>query len=334
MEQPNDNLTSDDRADPFAWASEVLELDTQVADGVRGDGQRRAVAAFFERLKSNDFFVGSDKPQAVEMVLGKSVVEVRGFQKYRDQEVCLQIDEVVAWFASQLGVMEDADLLGALKQRLTELDLRGCSVEVHDYAETIWCSGQAVDRRVSRHGLAAKKIIQALFHISTVRQSQRCRVRKQWLEELKGMFSVSDLTAARYSVRRTAQVPQERFHQPFLFMLTRECGELEQRRLPPPVDSGRSASVHQTLYEENSIESGGSKVAVGFAFFLGLVVVCVMAAVSNSLDFNAEDQANKASGKEVVNAVVPSEKRSQDLAISSSPNQVVDKQNDGSGGGQ
>ena len=190
MEQQGKRSAEPLRSESIQWACDVLGLDPQVCEDSRKSASRQAVGAFFESLKSNSFYVESDEAEAVELVLENPAVGAPQFLRYLNQQGIQRLDGVVEWFANELGVMHGPSLLNALEGRLANLNLQGCSKEVHSYAHRILQTGRTVDRKILDANSAVTKILQALFHISTVRQSQRCRVRSQWVEKLRSEFSV------------------------------------------------------------------------------------------------------------------------------------------------
>ena len=254
MEQQDKRSAEPLRSESIQWACDVLGLDPQVCEDSRKSASRQAVGA----------------PQ---------------FLRYLNQQGIQRLDGVVEWFANELGVMHGPSLLNALEGRLANLNLQGCSKEVHSYAHRILQTGRTVDRKILDANSAVTKILQALFHISTVRQSQRCRVRSQWVEKLRSEFSVDELGTARQIAQRTAVVPDGRFHRPFLFMLTRKVADLDERWLPPPVNSRRTAPLQERHFSEPSTKGSSGDGYLGWiillALFVGVISSCVRT-LSNS----------------------------------------------------
>ena len=285
MEQQDKRSAEPLRSESIKWACDVLDLDPQVCEDSQKNASRQAVSAFFESLKSNSFYVESDEAEAVELVLENPAVDTPQFLRHLNQQGFQRLDGVVEWFASELGVMHGPSLLNALEGRLANLNLQGCSKDVHSYARRILQTGRAVDRKILDANSAVTKILQALFHISTVRQSQRCRVRSQWVEKLRSEFSVDELGTARQIAQRTAVVPDGRFHRPFLFMLTRKVADLDERWLPPPVNSRRTAPLQERHFSEPSTKGSSGDGYLGWiillALSIGIISSCVRT-VSNS----------------------------------------------------
>ena len=171
--------------------------------------------------------------------------------------------------------------------------MQGCSKEVHSYAKRIWQSGQAVDRKVLDANPAVIKILQALFHVSTVRQSQRCRVRSQWVKKLRSEFSVDELGKAKQIAQRTAVVPDGRFHRPFLFMLTRKVAGLDERWLPPPVNSRRTASVQGRHFRQLSTKGSGGGSYLGWVIFLAVFFGLVSSCIRNLSNSSSNSKPNR-----------------------------------------
>jgi len=282
VEQQDKHSTDPLWAESISWACDLLDLDSQVCQGSQKNKNDQALSAFFGSLKSNRFYVESDETEAVELVLGKPVADAPQFLTHLNQQGFQRLDGVVEWFANELGVMDDSCLLDALKGRLANLNLQGYSESVQRYAQGVWQAGVAVDRKFRGASLAVAKILQALFHVSTIRPSQRCRVRSQWVERLRSEFSVDELDAAKQIVRKTAAIPAEQFHRPFLFMITREVTALEHCRLPPPVDSRRTVSkVHLQEYRKAAATSSGFDRFAKFSFFLIMVSFGIAAVYAN-----------------------------------------------------
>jgi len=273
VEQQNSHPADSLRAEAVKWACDELGLDPRVGEGAREDINRQAVCEFFVCLNANGFFVEGDKAEAVEMVLGNSTANAPHFRRHLNQQGFKRLDGMVEWVANELGVMHGPSLLNVLEGRLAKLDLRGCSEDVDSYAQRIWKTCLAVDRKVLDGSPAVTKILQALFHISTIRQSQRCRIRNQWLEKLRNEFSVDELDAAKQALQRTAVTPMAQFHRPFLFMLTRQVAELGQCQLPPPVDSRRPAPGFQLQRYQSAAatSSGFDRFVKGFFFSISVL---------------------------------------------------------------
>lgn len=293
MEQQDKRLAEPLRSESIKWACDVLGLDSQVCEESRKSASRHTVGAFFASLKSNGFFVESDKIEAVEMALENPVANAPQFLKHLSQQGFQRLDGVVEWFASELGGMHGPSLLNALEGRLENLNLQGCSKEVHSYAKRIWQSGQAVDRKVLDANPAVIKILQALFHVSTVRQSQRCRVRSQWVKKLRSEFSVDELGKAKQIAQRTAVVPDGRFHRPFLFMLTRKVAGLDERWLPPPVNSRRTASVQGRHFRQLSTKGSGGGSYLGWVIFLAVFFGLVSSCIRNLSNSSSNSKPNR-----------------------------------------
>ena len=296
MEQQDKHLSDLLRAESVKWACDVLDLAPQVCDDSRKNVSRQAVGAFFESLKANDFYVESDEAEAVELVLGNPAVNALQFSRHLNQQGFQRLDGVVEWFANELGVMHGPSLLNGLEGRLANLNLQGCSEGVHRYVQRILQSGRAVDRKVLDANPAVTKILQALFHISTVRQSQRCCVRSQWTGKLRSEFSVDELGSAKQIAQRTAVVPDARFHRPFLFMLTRKVADLDQRWLPPPVNSRRSAPVQERHFSEPSTKGSSGDGYLGWiillALLVGIISSCVRTLNNSSSNSNSKPKRN------------------------------------------
>ena len=292
MEQQDKHPSGLLRAESVKWACDVLDLDPQVCDDSKKNASRLAVGAFFKSLKTNDFYVESDEAEAVELVLENPAVNALQFSRHRNQQGFQRLDGVVEWFANELGVMQGSSLLNGLEGRLVDLNLQGCSEGVHGYAKRILQSGRAVDRKILDANSAVTKILQALFHISTVRQSQRCWVRSQWVEKLRSEFSVDELAAAKQIAPRTAVVPDARFHRPFLFMLTRSIADLDQRWLPPPVNSRRSAPVQERHFSEPSPRGSSGDGYLGWIILLALLVGVISSCVRTLNNSSSNSKPN------------------------------------------
>ena len=291
MEKQDKHSTDQLRGESVKWACDVLDLDPQVFEDSQTNASRQSVGAFFESLKSNGFYVDSHEAEAVELILGNPTTHAPQFLKHLNQQGFQTLDDVAEWFANELGVMHGPSLLNALKERLANLNLEGCSEGVHNYAQRIWQAGLAVDRKVLDPNSAVTKILQALFQIATVRQSQRCRIRSQWVKKLRNEFSVDELGAAKQIVQRTAVTPGGRFHRPFLFMLTRKVVDLDKRWLPPPVDSRRSATtVQKRIYSEPSTDGSRGGAFLGWMLLLAVCFGTISSCVSN---MNSSDSTLK-----------------------------------------
>ena len=291
MEQQDKRSAEPLRSESIKWACDVLDLDPQVCEDSQKNASRQAVSAFFESLKSNSFYVESDEAEAVELVLENPAVDAPQFLRHLNQQGFQRLDGVVEWFASELGVMHGPSLLNALEGRLANLNLQGCSKDVDSYARRILQTGRAVDRKILDANSAVTKILQALFHISTVRQSQRCRVRSQWVEKLRSEFSVDELGTARQIAQRTAVVPDGRFHRPFLFMLTK-VADLDERWLPPPVNSRRSAPVQEQHFSESSPEGSSGDGYLGWIILLALLVGVISSCVRTLNNSSSNSKPN------------------------------------------
>lgn len=308
MDQKNNQSTSQLQTEAAKWAYDELELDPQGSTANDKQARRQVVAAFFDHLKSNGFYVDSEKVEAVELVLGKPAASVSALRKYLCQQGFQRLDDLVEWFASHLGVMPGDDLLASMQQKLSGPDQLLCADDVNQYAQRIWQTCLAVDRKVRHGDPAVTKIFQALFHISTIRHTQRCRVRSQWLGRLRNEFLVAELVVAKKKLRPKSVVPASQFHRPFLFMLTRVGSDLDQVRLPPPVDSRRYATGVQQHSGDSSVTSPVFDRFTRFFFVfmaisLGLGFVSSLSESSSKKPFNVI-KAKQEKGDRLLKAIV------------------------------
>jgi len=86
VEQQDKRLAEPLRSESIKWACDVLGLDSQVCEESRKSASRHTVGAFFASLKSNGFFVESDKIEAVEMALENPVANAPQFLKHLSQQ--------------------------------------------------------------------------------------------------------------------------------------------------------------------------------------------------------------------------------------------------------
>ena len=279
QKQDQENRDTNSRSYPGAlkWACETLELNQRNQAIEKKETRRQAVESFFNGLKSNGFYPEADKAQAVEVIFGKPVQSVLACSRAQKKQQFQKLDETVAWFASQLGEKPSEELLSSLSERLSGFDSYALSCDADGYAKKIWQIAQSVESRVDGGDPAVKKLVQALFHISTVRQTRRCQVRRQWLEELREDYSIGELVKAKSVVQRSFNTPNNKFHRPFLHLLTCEDDSLDQVRIASPVDSRVQSTASQI--NRNSRFDYQTQTDRGLGFIFALAAIAGIAGV-------------------------------------------------------
>ena len=229
---------ADAPTDALAWACDVLDLDAEDQTLGKKETRRQAMKSFFNRLRSNDFRAEEGTAAAAEVICGKQAdlvpVCLRGQKKKQFQ----QLDDLVEWYASQLGEQDNQQLLAGLSRRLSSFNTDAVSAEVKSYGKQIWQSASSMKPLVSKQDLASLKVFQGLFHISTIRPSKRRQVRTQHVGALREKFSTAELTSAKRFLRLRHLGAKEWLHRPFLSLLTCDRDQIENYRIGQPVASG------------------------------------------------------------------------------------------------
>ena len=289
MEQDfNQPISSPDR-DALAWACEALGLETDNQAVEKEHTRGEATASFFNRLKSNDWFAADNTLEAAEIIHGKPGGQVPAFVRWHEKNQFQQLDDIIEWFANQLGEQDRQQLVEALKDRLSSFDSETISVNVRSYGKRIWQAACTVQSPTNESDLAIKKILQALFHTSTIRPTKRLGVRSRLVGKLKNEFSEVRLATARKAIRNY-DIPKEEFHRPFLTLLTSDEESVERVRIKQPVCSGSQRLAYSQNFESKSSfqtqkESGNNwwLTVVVVASIVGLIIR-VGGAVSKSSD--------------------------------------------------
>jgi len=275
-----DNPTSHmPQAAALQWACEVLGLEPQGQTiGSRETG-RQALSVFFNRLNLNEFYVEPEDAEAVDIIFGKPAHLAPSFQKHYTNQQFERLDEVVEWYAGMLGTGDNERLIEMLGQKLSGYDSPGVPQEVYAYASRIYEIAPMVQPPTDEPNLAVKKIVQALFHISTIRPSARVQVRQKWTEKLQQEFSTMELTAAKSTIAQRYKTPSENSHRPFLSMLTFDDTMLERYQIRSPVATGIQPRVFprdSSSPNKQRTESGAGIGAIGtvlFALMLSVILV-------------------------------------------------------------
>lgn len=273
-----DNATSHlPQTAALQWACEVLGLAPKGQAIGSQETRRQAMSAFFERLNSNESYVESKDAEAVDIIFGKPAQLCPSFQQHYTNQQFERLDEVVDWYAGMLGTAGSMRLVEMLGQKLSGYDSPGVPSEVYAYASRIYEIAPTVQPPADEPNLAVKKIIQALFHISTVRPSVRVQVRQQWTEKLQQEFSTMELNAAKSTIAGHYKTPSENFHRPFLSMLTFDGDKLEQHQIKPPVSSGIQPRIFSDDPSPSNNERSESKSRTGAGILLAFLFFCIFA---------------------------------------------------------
>jgi len=225
-------------SDALTWACDILDLQTDEQAIGKKETRRQAMKSFFNGLRSNDFRVQQDAVQAAEVIYGKSTDLVPACLRGQKKKQFQQLDDLVEWYASQLGEQDNQRLLADLGQQLAGFNTDVVPEEVKSYGKKIWQSASSMKALLSKQDPAALKVCQALFHISTVRPSRRRQVRSQHVAELREKFSISELASAKRVLRLRQLGSDEWLHRPFLTLLTCDREQVENCRLGRPVAAG------------------------------------------------------------------------------------------------
>ena len=240
MNQANITGTDDRDLALDKWACEVLDVASRDQPSDKTNLRDQAVVSFFDSLNSNDFSMDPVNAAAVEVLCDNPLLP-NAFLKHYDQQGLRRLDETLAWFARQLGETSGPDLMAALNMRLAGLDEEGFSDVVPRYARKIVNAGRVVEDQYPEAKMVVRRLRQALFHISTVRATERCRVRSKWVKELKNDFSPDELVKAKRIVERDKNGPKAQLHRPILFLLDQEEDDVEDFRLAAPFNTEAKA---------------------------------------------------------------------------------------------
>ncbi|MDB2685672.1 hypothetical protein N9Y42_00475 [Mariniblastus sp.] len=282
MDQLNKNASS--KLTPVAWACDVLDLDPPNQSIDKGERRDQAISAFFESLNFNDFHTDTDRVAAVEVLCGNAKSQSPDFLRLKKKQELERIDVTLDWFAHQLGVIDARELLASLDTRMKSLTPQGCSADVQRYAQSIQSTAKFVDAKVGEKRAAVNELRQAIFHISTVRQTQRCPVRSRWVRKLRSEFSQQQLTEAIRVVGRDKKKAAAQYYRPFFYLLTQQLDEFEEFQLAPPV-SLRVQNTASHPKTESRSESTRSRI-------FGMLVLLGLASVIFSAIFNKHEPKN------------------------------------------
>lgn len=225
-------------SDALRWACDVLDLEADDQAIGKKETRRQAMESFFNGLRSNDFRAQQDAVQAAEVIYGKSTNLVPACLRGQKKKQFQQLDDVLEWYASQVGEQDNQRLLADLGQRLSGFNTDVVSEEVKSYGKKIWESASSMKGLLGKQNAADLEVFQALFHISTVRPSRRRQVRRQHVAELRGKFSTSELASAKQVLRLRHPGANQWLHRPFLTLLTCDREQVENYRLRRSVAAG------------------------------------------------------------------------------------------------
>ena len=170
MEQtPNDPHSPAQDQAALKWSCDVLGLEPSGQSINKRETRHAAIASFFNQLKSKDFHADKNAAAAVELLHGSDAQGSPAFIRGQQRTQLRQLDALVRWFASQLGVQDQQQLRASLGRQLSHLNTQDASPQVKSYAAKIWAAAESVKPPVGETNIAAKKVLQALFHIATIR---------------------------------------------------------------------------------------------------------------------------------------------------------------------
>ena len=249
MEQnPTEPKLQPQNHDAFTWACDLLELDAATASITDKKTRSDAIVSFFKKLQSNDFHVADGSAEAVEIIHGKSPDLMPSFVETHQKVQPQQLDDLLEWFAGQLGNQDHPQLVATLSKRLSDFNFETSSTKVKNYGKKIWAAAQSVTAPVNENNEAVKKIVQGLFHISTTRPIKRREIRHRYINKLKQEFSKEQLTEARKTVWSNYETPNELYHQPFLSLLTYDEEFYESYQIADPVYAGAQTVPYERSF--------------------------------------------------------------------------------------
>ena len=223
-------------------------------------------------------------------------------QHQKEQQFEL-LDDVVEWFANELGERDSEWLRAQLDDRLMAYGSQSSLNEVRSYAEQIRLAARVTDSPVDGKCLAAIKLARAVFHISAIRSTKRRQLRSRLIRRLQNEFSTVELMAAKRVLERKYNTPNESFHRPFLNLLTWDEEQTEECRIGQPVSSNTQTVVaySKNFGVANPTNSQQIKRTnwgwVAFAIFCGVIVSVIARSPSTKKQFQNNVGPNQFSAK-------------------------------------
>lgn len=269
------------------WAKETLQLDVPTELGEKGL-RAAALSSFFRSLEQGDFYTSESALDAVDVVFGNSPESSKSYVETVVASQLTEIDEIVQWYSTRLGVVPFDSGREELRQRLSAFHTQGTSPSTRNYAEQVLLAAEIAQSPLNDPNAVARQLAQAIFHISAIRSTKRNSIRNRYVHLFRDMHQTVELKQAISQLGKNYQTPNKIFHQPFLKQLTWTDYQTDNFKVTAPVASG-AHSVVAYAKDFGKLEPSYTQANSGFnwgwvifAVFMGIVGPAIMRTSNSS----------------------------------------------------